>query len=163
MLIGVESEYYTSGPPIREIARSSEQGAAPCIITGLAVGFKSAGLPLITIVVAIGLAYNFADLYGIAIAAVAMLGTIGIVMSTDSYGPIADNAGGVAEMSGAGPEIRKITDRLDSLGNTTAAIGKGFAIGSAALTALALFSAYRSTVGNSLLQSGAIRTSPTSL
>ncbi len=146
VLIGVESEYFTSGPPIREIARSAEQGAAPCIITGLAVGFKSAALPVITIVIAIGLAHHFADLYGIAIAAVAMLGTIGIVMSTDSYGPIADNAGGVAEMSGAGPEIRKITDRLDALGNTTAAIGKGFAIGSAALTALALFSAYRTSV-----------------
>jgi K(+)-stimulated pyrophosphate-energized sodium pump len=146
VLIGVESEYFTSGPPIRQIATSAEQGAAPCIITGLAVGFKSAALPVITIAIAIALGYHFADLYGIAMAGVAMLGTIGIVMSTDSYGPIADNAGGMAEMSGAGPEIRKITDRLDALGNTTAAIGKGFAIGSAALTALALFSAYRSTV-----------------
>jgi K(+)-stimulated pyrophosphate-energized sodium pump len=146
VLIGVESEYFTSSKPIRDIAAASRQGAAPTIITGLAVGFKSAVAPVATIAVAIALAHRFADLYGIAMAAVSMLGTIGIVMSTDSYGPIADNAGGVAEMSGAGPEIRRITDKLDALGNTTAAVGKGFAIGSAALTALALFSAFRSTV-----------------
>ncbi|MGD2175152.1 MAG: sodium-translocating pyrophosphatase [Candidatus Brocadiaceae bacterium] len=146
VLIGVESEYFTSAQPIRDIAHSSEQGAAPTIITGLAVGFKSAVAPLLTLAIAIGVAYHAADLYGIAMAAVSMLGTIGIVMSTDSYGPIADNAGGMAEMSDAGPEIRAITDKLDALGNTTAAIGKGFAIGSAALTALALFSAYQSTV-----------------
>ncbi|GAF92861.1 unnamed protein product, partial [marine sediment metagenome] len=145
VLIGLESEYFTSGPPVRTIAHSSESGAGPTIITGLAVGFKSAAPPVITIAIAIALAYRFADLYGIAIAAVGMLGTIGIVMSTDSYGPIADNAGGMAEMSGAGPKIRKIIDRLDALGNTTAAVGKGFAIGSAALTALALFSAYQQT------------------
>ncbi len=150
VLIGVESEYFTSGPPIRKIAHASEQGAAPTIITGLAVGFKSAVFPVITLAAAIAAAYAAAELYGIAIAAVGMLATIGIVMSTDSYGPIADNAGGMAEMSGAGPEIRKITDRLDALGNTTAAIGKGFAIGSAALTALALFSAYRSTISQSI-------------
>ncbi len=147
VLIGLESEYFTSGPPIRKIAHSSETGTAPTIITGLAVGFKSTVLPLITLCIAIAVAYKFADLYGIAISAVGMLATIGIVMSTDSYGPIADNAGGMAEMSNAGPEIRSITDRLDALGNTTAAIGKGFAIGSAALTALALFSAYQKTVG----------------
>ena len=146
VLIGVESEYFTSSKPIRDIANASLQGAAPTVITGLAVGFKSTAAPVITIAIAIALAHHFADLYGIAMAAVSMLGTIGIVMSTDSYGPIADNAGGVAEMSGAGPEIRAITDKLDSLGNTTAAVGKGFAIGSAALTALALFSAYRTTV-----------------
>jgi len=148
VLIGLESEYFTSGKPIRDIAASAEQGAAPLMIRGIAIGFKSTVLPVMTIAAAIGAAYYFGGgLYGIAIAAVGMLGTIGIIMSTDSYGPIADNAGGIAEMSGAGPEIRKITDELDALGNTTAAIGKGFAIGSAALTALALFVAYQKTVG----------------
>jgi K(+)-stimulated pyrophosphate-energized sodium pump len=148
LLIAKETEYFTAGKPVKEIAEASEQGGvATNIISGLAVGFMSAIPPVITICVSIALAYKFAGLYGIGIAGVGMLATIGIVMSTDSYGPIADNAGGMAEMSGAGPEIRKITDKLDSIGNTTAAIGKGFAIGSAALTALALFSAYQKTVG----------------
>jgi K(+)-stimulated pyrophosphate-energized sodium pump len=148
LLIAQETEYFTAKRPVRKIAESSEQGGvATNIISGLAVGFMSAIPPVLTICAAIALSYKFSGLYGIGIAGVGMLATIGIVMSTDSYGPIADNAGGMAEMSGAGPEIRKITDKLDSIGNTTAAIGKGFAIGSAALTALALFSAYQATVG----------------
>lgn len=154
-LIGIVSEYYTSGPPVKDVAKASQSGPATTIISGIAVGFKSTILPMVVLCVSIFAAYYFGSatgitsggLYGIAIAGVGMLATIGVVMSTDSYGPIADNAGGIAEMSGAGPEIRKITDKLDSLGNTTAAIGKGFAIGSAALTALALFSAYQKTVG----------------
>jgi K(+)-stimulated pyrophosphate-energized sodium pump len=148
VLIGLESEYFTSGPPIKDLAKTAQTGSAPTIITGLAIGFQSVILPLITIAIAIFVSYKFAELYGIALAAVGMLATIGIVMTTDSYGPIADNAGGIAEMSKAGPEIRKITDKLDASGNTTAAIGKGFAIGSAALTALALFSAFQKSVPN---------------
>lgn len=146
VLIGLESEYFTSGPPIKSLAKTAKTGSAPAIITGLAIGFQSTILPVLTIAGAIFISHRLAGLYGIAISAVGMLATIGIVMTTDSYGPIADNAGGIAEMSKANPDIRKITDKLDATGNTTAAIGKGFAIGSAALTALALFSAYQKTV-----------------
>ncbi|MFH1825859.1 MAG: sodium-translocating pyrophosphatase [bacterium] len=147
MAIGLFSEHYTSGKVVENLARSAATGPATIIINGLSIGMMSTALPLLSICGALLIAYHFVGLYGVAISAVGMLGTVGILMSVDAYGPIADNAGGIVTMSNMSPEARKITDKLDSLGNTTAAIGKGFAIGSAALTALALFAAYTQTVG----------------
>ena len=149
VLIGFVTEYYTGDDrkPVIEIARQSQTGSATNIIAGLGTGMAATGIPVIMLVIAIYLAHHFAGLYGIAIAALGMLATTGIQLAIDAYGPIADNAGGLAEMATMAPEVRERTDKLDAVGNTTAAIGKGFAIGSAAFTALALFVAYKEKVG----------------
>ena len=142
IIVGLVTEYYTGGNPVRKIAKDGETGPATVMISGLSVGMQSVAIPVLTIVLIIFIANHFAGLYGVGIGAVGMLSTVGITMAIDAYGPVADNAGGIAEMSEMGPKTREITDSLDEVGNTTAAIGKGFAISAAALAALALISAY---------------------
>ncbi|HSG56818.1 MAG TPA: sodium-translocating pyrophosphatase, partial [Paracoccaceae bacterium] len=146
VIIGLVTEYYTGGPPVRKIARSGETGPATVMITGLAVGMQSVVVPILVLACIIFISTSLSGLYGVGIAAVGMLATVGITMAIDAYGPVADNAGGIAEMSGMGKDTRDITDGLDEVGNTTAAIGKGFAIGAAALAALAIIAAYVETV-----------------
>jgi K(+)-stimulated pyrophosphate-energized sodium pump len=142
IIVGLVTEYYTGGSPVRKIAKDGETGPATVMISGLAVGMQSVAIPVLTIVVIIFISNVYAGLYGVGIAAIGMLSTVGITMAIDAYGPVADNAGGIAEMAEMGKETREITDSLDEVGNTTAAIGKGFAISAAALAALALISAY---------------------
>jgi K(+)-stimulated pyrophosphate-energized sodium pump len=144
ILIGFVTEYFTSGDykPVKDVAQSSEAGPATVILSGISLGMKSVAVPVVLICISTLLSYWLAGIFGVACAAVGMLSITGIALSVDAYGPIADNAGGIAEMSQLPPEVRKTTDKLDAIGNTTAAMGKGLAIGSAALTALALFVAY---------------------
>ena len=149
-IIGTATEYYTAFEfsPTQKLAEQAETGAGTVIIGGLGLGMLSTAIPLLTIVIAIGITYELAGLYGIALAAVGMLSTLGVTLASDAYGPVADNAGGIAEQAALPPEVRERTDALDSLGNTTAATGKGFAIGSAVLTAMALMFTYQQVISD---------------